>query len=654
MIDKLFPYTGLLGALSLIAWAGSLYVLTQVMRKASRPRIYMLALGLVLLSSMLYRLKNEYWKSAVTLDRTEEIRKQMEAQKALEAEEKAEAEAEAAEQAAQTAAENGTAPPPRRTKDLASGVAFAEDAPADLTQGGYSDSVPTYLERGKQVRTIPGVTNQIAGVRGTNHVAGATNQIAGVRGTNHVAGATNAPVSLDGEDQTGDEAADAAREGSTEKYTIFVKEPQYRLIQQIHRVSRLLINLLLIAVVSTILWNYVVTFNLPWTTWWPLPLSGGSIDAFSPKRPAQTLRPGDAPYAPPEAFLERAIRKGENVIYFGRGPIWASKSSLPRLSLFIPWFGDHADTVWPQARAYLLRLWHALGQRLARSVRSAMDHWNRIAPSWHRRVQATARFLERMDDHVQRILGELSRFRARQSQRPGDRLGGETAGAAAGQRFPQRLAWAGRSLWKGMAALTLILARVLPPLGRRLWQERGALVRALGCLARWLDDGEAVLFRVLPRMLARLGRWIYLLLRVLCVVGAWLGKGVIAWPPQLVRYARMLRRGERKITFVEIPLWCVPILRYGGKRLPTGSEFAFDAAWFGRYVPVMSSDAPGLAMLQDMADIMSERRQSGAIAKRTLLIVWDRDEVVDTTLQTRLAQLAEEGNLSILTWARGP
>jgi hypothetical protein len=51
---------------------------------------------------------------------------------------------------------------------------------------------------------------------------------------------------------------------------------------------------------------------------------------------------------------------------------------------------------------------------------------------------------------------------------------------------------------------------------------------------------------------------------------------------------------------------------------------------------------------------MSERRQSGAVAKRTLLIVWDRDEVIDDALQTHLAQLAEEGNLSILTWQRGP
>jgi hypothetical protein len=636
MIDKLFPYTGLLGALGLIAWAGSLYVLTQVMRKASRPRIYMLALGLVLVSSQFYRWKNDYWFSAVKLDRTEEIRKQMEAQKALEAEEKAEAEAQ--EKAAQEEGDDGAAPTPRKTKNLASGVAFAEDAPDDLTQGGYSESVPTYLERGKQVRTLPGVTNRIAGVRGTNQVAGAT----------------NAPVSLDGEDQTGVEAADAAREGSTETHTIFVKEPQLRLINQIHRVSRMLISLLWIAVVSTILWNYVVTFNLPWTTWWPLPLSGGSIDAFSPKRPAQTLRPGDEPYAPPEAFLGRAIRKGENVIYFGRSPIWASKSSMPRLSLFIPWFGDHADTVWPKARAYLLRLWQALVQRLARSARFALDQWHRIAPSWHRRVQTTTRFLERMDDHVQRILGELSRFFARQSRRPGDGLGQATAEAAAGQRLPQRLAWVGRSLWKGMAALALALARVLPPLGLRLWRERGALVRALAYLARWFDDGEAFLFRVLPRVLAHLGRWTRLLLRVLCVTAVWLGKGAITWPPQGVRYARMLRRGERKITFVEIPLWCVPILRYGGRGLPTGSEFAFDAAWFGRYVSVMSSDAPGLAMLQDMADIMSERRQSGAIAKRTLLIVWDRDEVIDAALQTHLAQLAEEGNLSILTWQRGP
>jgi hypothetical protein len=637
MIDKLFPYTGLLGALALIAWAGSLYVLVRVMRQASRPRVYLLAVGLALLASMLYGLKNDYWFSGIKLDRAEEMRKQMAAEKALEAEEKAD-EAAAAEQTPNAETGDEAAATPKKTKDLAAGVTFAEDTPEDLVQGGYSGTTPTWRERGKKSRTVPGATQPGAKVRGTN-------QVAKVRGTNQVDGA-GAPVSLD---ENG--GSDAEAEGlAHEKKVVYMKEAQLRVVRQIHRLSRMLINLVLIAAVMTLLWNYVVTFNAPWNTWWPLPLSGGSIDAFSPKRPTQTLRPGDEPYAPPEAFLGRAIRKGENVIYFGRRPLWASKSAVSRLSLFIPWFGDHADTVWPQAGAYLRRRWQALGERLARSARFATGLWSRIAPSWHRRVEVTTRFLERMDDHVQRILGELSRFLGRQSKRPDDGLSRATAGAAAGQPLPRRLAGAGRSLWMGTAALALALAR----LGPRLWQHRGAVARGLARVARWLDDREAVLLRGLPRALARLGRWTRARLRGLGAGGLWLGKGVITWPPQLVRYVRLLRRGERKITFAEIPLWRVPILRYGAARLPTGSEFAFDAAWFGRYVPVISGDAPCRAMLEDMAVIMSERRQSGAVSKRTLLIVWDRDEALDAALQTRLAQLAEEGNLSILTWQRGP
>jgi hypothetical protein len=414
------------------------------------------------------------------------------------------------------------------------------------------------------------------------------------------------------------------------------------------------IDLLLIAVLMTILWNYVVTFNAPWNTWWPLPLSGEAIDAFSPKRPMQALRPGDEPYAPPEVFLGRALRKGENVIYFGQRPIWESMPAVPRLSLFIPWCGDHADTVWPKTQTYLLLRWQALVRMLGRGARFASGQWNRIAPSWHRRVQATTRFLERMDDRVQLILGDLSRFSARLTATLKRRSRAPGMGSAARQPLPQRLVCAGRSLLKGSVALALTLAMALARQGLRLWQDRGAWVQRLERLAQWMDDREAHLFRVLPRALARLGLWTRMLLRVLGVVGRWLGNGAITWPPQLVRYVRLLRRGERKITFVEIPLWRVPIIRYGGAKLPTGSEFAFDAAWFGRYVPIMSGDAPCREMLKDMADIMSERRQSGAVAKRTLLIVWDRDEVIDDALQTQLAQLAEEGNLSILTWQRGP
>jgi hypothetical protein len=667
MIDKLFPYTGLLGALALIAAAGSLYVLVQVMRKASRPRIYLLALGLAMLSSLFYGWSTEYWFSVVKLDRTEEMQKALADQKKAEAEALAQERAEAAERGEEVGTD--AVAPPKKTGALAAGMTFAEDSPDDLKQGGYSDATPTWREGGKKVRTLPSATNNLAGARGTNHLAGArgtnhlagargTNHLAGVGGTNHLGGAGDDSASLDADEEAEKEKAEQlAKEGAAENNAIYLKGPQLRVVNQIHRLSGMAINLLLIAVLMTILWNYVVTFNAPWNTWWPLPLSGEAIDAFSPKRPTQALRPGDKPYAPPEVFLGRALRKGENVIYFGQRPIWESMPAVPRLSLFIPWFGDHADTVWPKTQAYLLLRWQALVRMLARGARFALNHWNRIAPSWHRRVQATTRFLERMDDRVQTILGDGSRFFAqltatlkRRSLAPGM----ETAGAAARQSLPQRLACAGRSLWQGTAALALTLALALARLGLRLWQDRGAWVQRLERLAQWMDDREAHLFRVLPHVLERLGQWARMLLRVLGVVGRWLGNGAITWPPQLVRYVRLLRRGERQITFVEIPLWRVPIIRYGGSKLPTGSEFAFDAAWFGRYVPIMSGDAPCREMLKDMADIMSERRQSGAVAKRTLLIVWDRDEVIDDALQTHLAQLAEEGNLSILTWQRGP
>jgi len=101
-----------------------------------------------------------------------------------------------------------------------------------------------------------------------------------------------------------------------------------------------------------------------------------------------------------------------------------------------------------------------------------------------------------------------------------------------------------------------------------------------------------------------------------------------------------------------VTLWRVPILRYGEPRLPRGSEFVFDAAWFGRYVPVVIGDAPCREMIEDFADILVERRRSGASAGRTLVIAWDRDDELEKPFLLRLAKLAEEANLSIFVWSR--
>lgn len=107
-----------------------------------------------------------------------------------------------------------------------------------------------------------------------------------------------------------------------------------------------------------------------------------------------------------------------------------------------------------------------------------------------------------------------------------------------------------------------------------------------------------------------------------------------------------------RLSLAGLPLWQVSILRYGAPHEPQGSEFAFDAAWFGRYVVTVIGDTLCREMLEDFVDILQERRRSGARARRTLVIAWDRDEELEKAFLVKLAKLADEANLSLFVWTR--
>lgn len=279
---------------------------------------------------------------------------------------------------------------------LATVVRFAEDDPEDRVEGGVSRGIPAWRAGGVKLRGGGVATNELAAVR--------------------------------------DAAAVTAPEG--EESVIYMKADRVSLVRLIERGNRLAIHALALLILLGLAWDYAAAFNSIRSTRPPLPLSSPWIDALSPKSRALVIRPDVGKRWRAEPFLARAVRKGENVVYFGQSPIWEGQETLPRLSL------------------------------------------------------------------------------------------------------------CGLSLWR------------------------------------------------------------------------------------------------------------VPIFRYGAAGLPQGSECAFDAAWFGRYVVTITNDAPCREIIEDFVDILTEHRRSGARSERTLVIAWDRDETLDKPFLVEVAKLAHEANLSLFVYAR--
>lgn len=277
---------------------------------------------------------------------------------------------------------------------LATVVRYAEDDPEDRVEGGVFRSPPAWR--------AGGVKQRGGGVAPEGEEA---------------AGRT--PVLEEGEEQL-----------------IYMKGEQVSWVRMIERGNRLAINILIFLILLALVWDYASTFNSVWSSRLPLPLSSSWIDALSAKPRKVAIYPDVEEQWSAASFLSRAVRKGENLIYFGENPIWEEKETLPRLSLF------------------------------------------------------------------------------------------------------------------------------------------------------------------------------------------------------------------------GLPVTRIPIFRYGAAGLPRGSECAFDAAWFGRYVVTVTQDAPIQDMVLDFVDILTERRRSGACSEQTFVIAWDRDEALEPSFLAAMEQFSNEANLSLVIWSR--
>jgi hypothetical protein len=276
MIGKLWLYFGVIGILSILAWAAALVLFGGWGRSRQRTKFYWIALGLAV-AGLLCAKVNSHFVSAIEVDRSEDQAKAIERQKEL----RRELEQEQGKKAAK--------------------VRYVEDAPLDtLDMAGLStnktdkyeaaattdDSARyAYRQRGKQERVVK--------------AEAATNEtVAGIAPPVTARHARQLPE------------RDVINANRLDRMNLFAARFCFWLAW------------LLVA------WDYLARFNRTLDHLYPLPVAGRHLDLFWPKnhtvwwpRPASTAL---------ATYLANVVRKGETFLYFGPAdPLGVA--TLPRL-----------------------------------------------------------------------------------------------------------------------------------------------------------------------------------------------------------------------------------------------------------------------------------------------------------------------------------
>ena len=321
MILRLYSIFGLVGVLSVAAWAASVYFCVAGLRGANvarRDRRLLLAAVCGLAGLFL----GEWTASRVAeyrLDRSEEVRAANEKQRLLAVQEEE-----------------------LRRQGGEIGVRFAEDAPGDSVAGtlpsaesappSAAGDEPEYRKRGKQRRE-----------QGREDSS------------------TNAPL------------ASRALSGTGEDPSLSLRLPDYLMANRLSRVNRLLARLVFLGMIGVLVGDYVRRFNRTFGRPFPLPIAGRWVDGFSPKSHSVLWTGAGAEDV--RSLLDVVVRKGESFVYFGDravaggGVFWRLRAgryglfplslvasgeggmtSEPEFLLDAAWFGRHAVRVAAAAR----------------------------------------------------------------------------------------------------------------------------------------------------------------------------------------------------------------------------------------------------------------------------------------------------------------
>jgi hypothetical protein len=98
------------------------------------------------------------------------------------------------------------------------------------------------------------------------------------------------------------------------------------------------------------------------------------------------------------------------------------------------------------------------------------------------------------------------------------------------------------------------------------------------------------------------------------------------------------------------PVWRLPKVDYGDPAVSVNGEFALDAAWFNRASVVVRSE-DGFPLFEYIVSLISQRHEAGAVARKTVHIIWDLPQAPAAETLLPLIQIAYDTNIKLAVWA---
>ena len=93
---------------------------------------------------------------------------------------------------------------------------------------------------------------------------------------------------------------------------------------------------------------------------------------------------------------------------------------------------------------------------------------------------------------------------------------------------------------------------------------------------------------------------------------------------------------------------------YADPEAPATGEFVLDAAWFNRCGVVAVRDEDCLPLLEHVSELLARRHEAGAVARRTVHVIWDLATVPLAEELAPLIRMSQEINVKVAVWAREP
>ena len=100
--------------------------------------------------------------------------------------------------------------------------------------------------------------------------------------------------------------------------------------------------------------------------------------------------------------------------------------------------------------------------------------------------------------------------------------------------------------------------------------------------------------------------------------------------------------------------WRLPKLDYADPEAPATGEFVLDAAWFNRCGVVAVRDEDCLPLLEHVSELLERRHEAGAMARKTVHLIWDLPAVPLAEEIAPLIRIAPETNVKVVVWTREP